>query len=376
MSKNKIVPITLLTGYLGAGKTSLLNYVLANQEGLKVAVIVNDIGEINIDTSLIEKGGQVKEQDDNLVPLQNGCICCTLKFDLIRQIVQLIKMERFDYILIEASGVCEPIPIAQTLTLLDGTSGDERLPELCRLDNIVTVVDAKRLVDEFMNGEKLLADNLDEDDIENLLIQQIEFCNTIVLNKVDEITRKEKEEVIQIIRHIQPEAKLIETNYGKVACSEIFNTNAFDFQKAGMSAGWIQAINEPEESEPETEEYGIGTFVYQQRRPFIMRKFEDFANYEFPSNIIRCKGILWFKEKRAESYVFEQSGQQKNAVQLGRWVAASPKKERDAILAKNPKIKQNWDEKYGDRCIQLVFIGKNLDKKKLTGLLDACLEQA
>jgi G3E family GTPase len=371
--RKKLVPITLLTGYLGAGKTTLMNHILANQEGYKVAVIVNDIGEVNIDATLIEQNGNVTQKDNNLVPLSNGCICCTLKMDLINQIAELVHMNRFDYILIEASGICEPIPIAQSITMLDGSGTDAGLPTICRLDNIVAVVDAKRLVDEFTCGKNLLKDDMDDDDIENLLVQQIEFCNRIILNKVDEISEKEKEEVIKVIRLLQPEAKIIETNYAKVDMGEILNTHSFDFERAEMSAGWVQALTEEEETEPETEEYGIGTFVYKQVRPFDQDKFEDFINDAWPANVIRCKGVLWFEQERNAAYIFEQSGRQISATQSGIWVASATKEQQRQALLNHPELRRNWDEKYGDRMIKLVFIGQKMDKEAIFRKLDLCL---
>lgn len=329
--KEKIVPITLLTGYLGAGKTTLINHVLNNQEGYKVAVIVNDIGEVNIDADLIAKGGIVKEKDSSLVPLSNGCICCTLKVDLMQQIVDLIKTGKFDYILIEASGICEPLPIAQTITVLSEQTEEYGLPKICRLDNVVTVVDSLRLRDEFNCGDNLVKEEIEDEDIENLLIQQIEFCNKIILNKVDEVSSDELNKVKAIIKKLQPKAELIETNYGKVEVSKILDTNSFNFEEASMSAGWIEELNrtdneidehehhhnqghhyEHEEghehehghghchchkcAEGEAEEYGIGTFVYYRRAPFNKEKFDKFA-VDFPSNIIRCKGVMWFADE-------------------------------------------------------------------------------
>lgn len=368
------MPITLLTGYLGAGKTSLLNHVLRNQEGYKVAVIVNDIGEVNLDADLIEMAGKVSEQDRNLVSLQNGCICCTLKLDFIRQILNLVRMQRFNYILVEASGICEPLPIARTLTLMDGSREDsDELPKLCRLDNIVTVVDAKRMADEFAHGSRLLKENLDDTDVENLLIQQLEFCNTVVLNKIDEISKEGKEKVLSVIRALQPKAKIIETNYGAVDCADILDTSAFHFNEAVQSAGWAKALKEDGEANPETEEYGIGTFVYEQRRPFIMQKFEDFAGNRFPDSVIRSKGPLWFKEEPDTAYLFEQAGLQITESPYKRWLASATRVQQQEAFRRHLKVKENWDEKYGDRCIKLVFIGQRMDKEAIRAELDACL---
>lgn len=377
MSENKIIPITVLTGYLGAGKTTLINHVLNNQEGYKVAVIVNDIGEINIDADLIGNGGLVKEEDSSLVPLQNGCICCTLKVDLMQQIVDIVKTKKFDYILIEASGVCEPLPIAQTITVLSEQTQSYGLPKICRLDNVVTVVDSLRLRDEFNCGDSLVKEEIEDEDIENLLIQQIEFCNKIILNKVDDISEDELNKVKTIIRRLQPKAEIIETNYGKVDVSKILNTNSFNFEEASMSAGWIEELNRTdneEEEEGETEEYGIGTFVYYRREPFSRTKFDNFA-VKFPENIIRCKGVLWFSDEPESSYVFEQSGKQVQAYCAGEWVASFSKEEQEEIIAQNPDVLSSWDPKYGDRVIKLVFIGQKMDKEGIIAKLDECLAE-
>ena len=386
MNTEKIVPITVLTGYLGAGKTTLINHVLNNQEGYKVAVIVNDIGEVNIDADLIGKGGIVQEEDSSLVPLQNGCICCTLKVDLMQQIVDIIKTKKFDYILIEASGVCEPLPIAQTITVLSDQTEQYGLPKICRLDNVVTVVDSLRLRDEFGLGEDLVKEDIDDEDIENLLIQQIEFCTKIILNKVDELSEEELGKVKAVIKKLQPKAEIIETNYGKVDVNKILNTNSFNFEEASMSAGWIEELNKDENEyddehehhhhhgEGETEEYGIGTFVYYRRAPFNKEKFDKFAG-NFPSSVIRCKGVFWFADEPETSYVFEQSGKQVEAYEAGEWVASYPEAERNAIIAQNPYLKKDWDEKYGDRMIKLVFIGKDMNKEKIIADLDGCIEK-
>lgn len=417
---SKTVPITVLTGYLGAGKTTLINHILNNQEGYKVAVIVNDIGEVNIDAELIGKGGVVNEKDSDLVPLSNGCICCTLKVDLMKQIASLIKTGKFDYILIEASGVCEPLPIAQTITVLSEQTEQYGLPKICRLDNVVTVVDAARLAYEFGSGEDLVKEDIDDEDIENLLIQQIEFCNTIVLNKVDSISEEELNKVRAVIKTLQPVAKIIETNYAKVDVKEIIDTNSFDFEKASTSAGWVQELerddNEDDDEdeheehehhhehdhhhdeehehhhedeheehghhhhhhhhhdEGEAEEYGIGTFVYARRKPFDRSKFEQYVNFNWRRNIIRCKGIVWFSDEQDMSYVFEQAGNQMQMGEAGLWIASAPEDEKKQILKESPELLKNWDDNVGDRIIKLVFIGQNLEKEEMKKELDKILD--
>ena len=420
--KDKRIPVSLLTGYLGAGKTTVLNHILANQEGYKVAVIVNDIGEVNIDASLIAKGGAVTQKDDNLVPLSNGCICCTLKVDLMKQIIELARSKRFDYILIEASGICEPGPIAGSICMLDGSDPNAQLPAVAYLDSITTVVDAKRMADEFGSGASLMQDDLDEEDIENLLIQQIEYCTTIVLNKIDDVNEKEKADVLEVIKALQPDAKIIETNYGKVDVKEVLSTDNFDYRKIIQSAGWVKAMElEGENSEDldhdehehhdhdehhehdhehehhehhdhdeheghghhhhhhhhhhdegEAEEYGISTFVYQNVKPFEKAKFEEFVFQNWPKEVIRAKGLFWIIENPNVAYIFEQSGKQKTATDDGDWIAAFPEEDRKEILAMNPDVAAEWDPVYGDRINKLVFIGRKMDKEGIIRALDNC----
>lgn len=403
MAQNKkLIPVSLLTGYLGSGKTTLLNHILSNQEGYKVAVIVNDIGEVNIDASLIQRGGTVTEKDENLVPLSNGCICCTLKVDLMKQIVTLASSGRFDYILIEASGICEPGPIAGSICMLDGTDRNSQIPAVAYLDSITTVVDAKRMADEFGSGKNLLNKDLEEDDIENLLVEQIEYCTTIVLNKIDEVTPEEKADVLAVIRALQPEAEIIETTFGKVEAGKILSTNKFDYEEILESPGWMKAMagHEHEDDDDdnddhehhhehehehghhhhhhehgETEEYGIATFVYENVKPLSKAKFEEFVFAHYPKEIIRAKGIFWIKEDPDTAYIFETSGRQKTATDDGKWIACYPKMQQEMILQMNPDIAASWHPVYGDRVNKIVFIGRNMDKKAIIAAMDNCVAE-
>lgn len=394
--KIKETPVLLLTGYLGSGKTTLVNRILANEKGIKFAVIVNDIGEVNIDANLIEAGGVVDQNDDSLVALQNGCICCTLKMDLVKQLNDIVSQNKFDYIVIEASGICEPAPIAQTICAYPQMYPDLAKNGKAVLDSIVTVVDAHRMCDEFSAGNDLLKKDLKEDDIENLLIQQIEFCNIILLNKVDDVNAEELGLVKSIIRSLQPKAEIIECNYGDVDLNKIINTKAFNFDEVATSAAWIAEIeghhDEHEEEEEhhghhhhhhhhgleneesgEALEYNIQTFVYYARKPFDINFFDDFVARKWPAQIIRCKGLCYFKNEKDICYVFEQAGKQVSLRNAGQWYATMPAFELRSFLEKNPKINKDWEEPYGDRMQKLVFIGQDLDKDAITKALDQCL---
>ena len=401
------VPITLLCGYLGAGKTTLLNQVLNNQSGYKVAVIVNDIGEVNVDAKLIADGAKITDTS-SIVPLTNGCICCTLKSEMAQNIENLVKTKKFDYIMIEASGVCEPMPIAQELMLIKNAY----------VDNVVGVVDAARLVDEFAGGDSLLKEDRGEEDIESLLVQQIEFCSTLVINKKDLVTEDQFKKVRKVIEALHPGVKVIETDHGKVDVGEVLATGSFDFETVYASAGWCKKLEEGEVDEDddhdedehdhdheehehhhdhdehedhdhehghehhhhhehrhegeEEDEYGIGTFIYYRRRPFDRQKLDEYAD-KWPRNIIRCKGLMWFGDDPDMAWVFETSGRQIQAGYSGQWIAAAPASEREQILKENPQIKEEWDEKVGDRMIKLCIIGRNLDKKAIAADLDKCL---
>ena len=403
----KKIPITLLCGYLGAGKTTLLNRVLTNQKGYKVAVIVNDIGEVNVDERLISKEAKI-EDSSSLVPLTNGCICCTLKTDMVNQIENLMKSGKFDYIMIEASGVCEPMPIAQAIETI----------EIGKLDNVVGVVDASRLVEEFDEGKSLLKEDIDEEDIESLLIQQIEFCSTLIVNKRDLVTDEQMKMVRAVINKIQPTVKVFETTRCEVPIDEIIGTDRFDFETVYASAGWVKALEEHDEHEddddddhdehdhehhdhdheehdPSTgsgtaehhehhhhehkhegeseDEYGIGSFVYYRRRPFNRERLDKFAN-NWPRNIIRSKGVVWFSDEDDMAYVLETSGRQIQAGYSGNWLASCPPAEQKRVLAEEPEMKKDWDEKVGDRMIKMVIIGRHLDKEQICKDLDACLD--
>ncbi len=395
-------PVLLLTGYLGSGKTTLVNHILSNKKGIKFAVIVNDIGEVNIDADLIQKGGVVGKKDESLVALQNGCICCTLKMDLIEQLNDIMKMARFDYIVIEASGICEPEPIARTIAGIPQMGREYTQFGTPRLDCIVTVVDALRMKDEFGCGDKLKNENIDEDDIENLVIEQIEFCNIVLLNKASEVEQKELERIRQIVKNLSPDAEIIDCNYANVDLDKIINTQMFDYNQVSGSAGWIKIIegheehddddddehdehehhhhdhehhhhHDHDEDEGEAEEYGIGTFVYFNRRPFDTLKFNDYVLNSWPKNIIRCKGLCYFADNQDMSYIFETAGKQKKLSEAGYWFATASKEELQQFVERDPSILKDWDEEYGDRMEKIVFIGQKLDKEKIKQDLDNCL---
>lgn len=414
-----VTPVLLLTGYLGSGKTTLLNRILQNKQGIKFAVIVNDIGEVNIDANLIAKGGIVGEGDDSLVPLQNGCICCTLKMDLVQQLSDIVSEQRFDYIVIEASGICEPAPIAQTISVYPQMYPNLATKGIARLDSVVTVVDALRLRDEFSEGHALYKKDMKEDDLASLVIQQIEFCNTILLNKSSEVSTEELGRIKAIIREIQPKAEIITCDYCDVDLDKLVNSNSFDFEQVATSAKWIAAVEGDEEEKEEHEhhhhhthdheeeendehehhhhdhdhchchhhhgleneeegealEYGISTFVYKRREPFDMTEFDQLVARLWPSSVIRCKGLCYFATEPDMCYVFEQAGKQVSLSQAGQWYATMPADELEQFKQQNPAAFKDWDDKYDDRMQKLVFIGQHMDREAIETLLDACIKK-
>ena len=412
----KETPVLLLTGYLGSGKTTLVNRILSNRKGIKFAVIVNDIGEVNIDADLIGKDGVVGKKDDSLVALQNGCICCTLKMDLVEQLRDIIAMGKFDYIVIEASGICEPEPIARTICPFPYMGPEYTRDGMPRLDCIVTVVDVLRMRDEFACAKDLLRGNLDEDDIENLVIQQVEFCNMVVLNKASEVSPDELGKVREIIRALQPKARIVECDWSGVELDEILDTHLFNYDSVAASAAWIRAVEGPVEEdddddddhdhhhddhddddhdheehdghegheghhhhhhddEGEAEEYGIGTYVYYQRKPFDINKFDYFVAKRWPVGIIRAKGLCWFSVEPDNCYLFEQAGSQISLRNAGKWFATMPEDELEERMATDETLRRDWDPEYGDRMQKLVFIGQKLDKAAIRAALDFCLTE-
>lgn len=378
----KTTPVLLLTGYLGSGKTTLLNRILKNEKGIRFAVIVNDIGEVNIDASLIQQGGVVGQSDDSLVALQNGCICCTLKMDLVKQLNDIINTKRFDYIVIEASGICEPAPIAQTISTYPQLVAPAAMKNgAARLDAIVTVVDALRMRDEFGLGDHLQQEH-GEEDLASLVIQQIEFCNIILLNKASEISPDDLAHLTAVIKEIQPQALIMPCDYGDIDLDKILNTHLFDFDKVATSARWIEAMEDDDDESLENEEsgealeYGIQTFVYRRRLPFNLGSFDEFVSTKWPKGVVRAKGICWFRDEPETCYLFEQSGKQFNITNAGQWYATMPEDQLKEFMEQNPGVKKDWDEKFGDRMEKIVFIGQNLDRKAIEAELDKCLEEA
>lgn len=373
----KNVPVLLLTGYLGSGKTTLVNRILTNRKGIRFAVIVNDIGEVNIDASLIEKDGVVGKKDESLVSLQNGCICCTLKMDLVDQITGLVSMGKFDYIVIEASGICEPEPIARTICSIPYLGEEYTVNGSAGLDCIVTVVDALRMRDEFACAKSLLNGNLQEDDIENLVIQQIEFCNIVLLNKAAELSSDDLGRIRQIVKAIQPKAEIIECDYADVNLDRILNTGLFDYDSVAASASWITEVEKGADAdEGEALEYGISTYVYYNRKPFDLNKFDEFVAKRWPLGVIRAKGMCYFADNTDICYIFEQAGTQISLKNVGQWYATMPEDELREQLEHDSALQRDWDPLYGDRMQKLVFIGQKLNRDEIKAALDFCLEQS
>ena len=379
--ENKEIPVLLLTGYLGSGKTTLVNRILNNRQGIKFAVIVNDIGEVNIDADLIQKGGVVGQTDDSLVPLQNGCICCTLKMDLVNQLDDLCRMNKFDYIVIEASGICEPAPIAQTISSIPRLLPEYSRTNVPKLDAIVTVVDALRMRDEFSSGKALQRPDIEEDDLESLVIQQIEFCNIVLLNKASEVSKEDLGELRGLVRALNPQAVIHECDYGEIDLDLILNTGLFDFDKVATSAAWIAAIEGDEEEELHNEEsgealeYNISTYVYYRRPAMDINVLDYIVSKKWPSNIIRAKGLCYFADDPDRCYLFEQSGSQKSIKEAGLWFATMPEDQLQEMMLRDKNLRRDWDPKYGDRMQKIVFIGRNIDPVAIDDLMDSCLAE-
>ncbi|WP_438449079.1 GTP-binding protein [Gorillibacterium sp. sgz5001074] len=372
---NSRIPVTVLCGYLGSGKTTVMNHVLHNRNGLKVAVIVNDLSEVNIDAALIQGGGGLSRTDEKLVELSNGCICCTLREDLLKEVERLVQENRFDYILIESTGVGEPIPVAQTFTYVDEELGID-LSRYCRLDTMVTVVDAYRFWHDYTSGETLLersqaVDTADTRDVVDLLVDQIEFCDVLLLNKCDLVEEKELTQLEGVLRKLQPRAKLIRTSKGQVDPAEILNTGRFDFDEASRSAGWMQEL-ESTEHVPETEEYGISSFVYERIKPFHPGRLMGWMQ-DWPAEIVRAKGMVWLATRNEMAQSFSQAGPSIMFGPAGYWAAAAPKEELKVMLEEDPELRESWHPQYGDRCTRVVFIGMDMDRMEIVRMLDECL---
>ncbi|MFG6149392.1 GTP-binding protein [Halobacillus sp. B23F22_1] len=369
--KSKI-PVTVLSGYLGSGKTTLLNHLLYNQSDWKIAVVVNDMSEVNIDASMVKQGG-FKRTEEKLVELQNGCICCTLREDLIREVEKLATMD-IDYILIESTGISEPIPVAQSFTYEDEELGIY-LGENCRLDTMVTVVDANRFWDDYASGETLLdrqqaADETDTREVIDLLMDQIEFANVIVLNKIDLVKAEDREKLKAVLQQLNPEARIVESEFSRVAPEEVLNTGSFDFEKVSQGAGWMKELNE--EHVPESDEYNICSFVYRRKKPFHPERFMAWLE-NWPAPIIRAKGFFWLASRNDIAGLLSQAGSSLSIQGTGEWVAELPESEQHEILTEDPELRTRWDDTYGDRLTELVFIGIEMDQKEIVETLDQCL---